>query len=316
VEPSRDGFLLKATQVHPDASQDFIRVAGGSKALPPGGRKVNPDVTDDKPKADWRPSSQGTAIPASQQASLLSYEAFFAEADSTLRGVKAQCYEARAPNPLQRATSIGHADVQAPFLPQYMALDKKIKLLPAQESPDTVILNVYDLTNSGFVGGFNRLASVLGTGGAFHVGLQVWSEEWSFGQSDSGTGVMKKTPRKDGRHAYKMSVPLGSCKLHYTQLRRLLAEMEKDWTGDSYHILHRNCCHFAAELLTRLGARAMPDWVCSFNQSVEHFVAPFEGLFAQSPTGAPAISRKDLFGPNPAMSRQRNFQEVDAVRWV
>jgi len=140
------------------------------------------------------------------------------------------------------------------------------------------MLNVYDLTQSCLVGAFNQAALVLIRGGIFHVAVEVWQREYSFGFSDWGTGVACAMPRRDTSHTYRGSVQLGltdfSAKECHTVVARLA--LADDWQGRQYNSLAHNCTHFARELVSHLGAAPVPDWVDRLCRAAEGFVAPLD----------------------------------------
>mmetsp|Transcript_60109 Transcript_60109/g.166376 ORF Transcript_60109/g.166376 Transcript_60109/m.166376 type:complete len:255 (+) Transcript_60109:58-822(+) len=121
--------------------------------------------------------------------------------------------------------------------------------------PEPVILHIYDLTTDPDVVALNRvLRSVLGTG-AFHCGVEVFQREWSFRfTKDGSSGVFSEHPRGCRMASYCDSVFMGTTAMNEREVMELLQAMSRDWQGDCYDILTRNCCHFCVELCKRLGA--------------------------------------------------------------
>uniref|UniRef100_A0A803Q7S9 PPPDE domain-containing protein n=1 Tax=Cannabis sativa TaxID=3483 RepID=A0A803Q7S9_CANSA len=107
-----------------------------------------------------------------------------------------------------------------------------------------VVLHIYDVTNSGSEKTNNTIVQInkifkdgIGLGGIFHSAVQVFGEdEWSFGFCEQGTGVF--------------SCPAG--------------ELSREWRGDSYDLLSKNCNHFCDEYCERLGVPKLPGWVNRF----------------------------------------------------
>lgn len=136
--------------------------------------------------------------------------------------------------------------------------------------PEPVTLNIYDLHGNGrgIIKGMNALLRAVGTG-AFHVGLEVFGQEWSFGHRDSNeTGVYSHAPRESELHSYRESVLMGETDLTQSEVVKIIKNMSLDWTGDKYDMLTRNCCHFCDELCMRLSVNRpsfvdMPEWVSS-----------------------------------------------------
>jgi len=136
--------------------------------------------------------------------------------------------------------------------------------------PEPVTLNIYDLHGKGraIFKGINVLLRAAGTG-AFHVGLEVFGQEWSFGHRDgSQTGVYSNAPRESELHSYRESISMGDTDLTEYEFVQLILSMSLEWTGDSYDMLTRNCCHFCDELCMHLHVSRpsfvpLPEWVNS-----------------------------------------------------
>jgi len=125
-----------------------------------------------------------------------------------------------------------------------------------------VWLHVYDLdpTTRTLNDTFLRGAGL----GFFHCGVEVLGDEWFFawGDSSSSTGVLFMAPKSHMVHVYKESVNMGTCPLTEIEVRTAIHEAMKAWPADSYHIVNRNCVHFAEDLLRRLQvATRVPDWI-------------------------------------------------------
>lgn len=141
---------------------------------------------------------------------------------------------------------------------------------PESGGPEPVTLNIYDLHGNGrsIFNGMNVLLRAAGTG-VFHVGVEVFNREWSFGHKEGGgTGVYSSAPRESELHSYRESVVMGDTDLAEYEVERLIKRMCYRWTGDSYDILNRNCCHFCDELCMELHVErpsfvGLPEWLNS-----------------------------------------------------
>lgn len=142
---------------------------------------------------------------------------------------------------------------------------------PAPERKlEPVTLNIYDLHGNGraIFKSMNVLLRAAGTG-AFHVGLEVFGEEWSFGHRDGGgTGVYSHAPRESELHSYRESISMGATDRTQDEVVKLIKTMSLRWTGDSYDMMTRNCCHFCDELCMELHVDRpsfvpLPEWVSS-----------------------------------------------------
>lgn len=131
--------------------------------------------------------------------------------------------------------------------------------------PEPVTLNIYDLhgTGSAIFKNMNVLLRAAGTG-AFHVGVEVFGQEWSYGYRESSrSGVYSHAPRESDLHSYRESIFMGETLLGQYEVERLMEIMSARWKGDSYDMLSRNCCHFCEELCMMLDVDPLPDWLNS-----------------------------------------------------
>eukprot|EP00927_Polykrikos_kofoidii_P058158 TRINITY_DN52517_c0_g1_i1.p1 TRINITY_DN52517_c0_g1~~TRINITY_DN52517_c0_g1_i1.p1 ORF type:complete len:311 (+),score=39.16 TRINITY_DN52517_c0_g1_i1:66-998(+) len=130
--------------------------------------------------------------------------------------------------------------------------------------PEDVILNIYDVSRLRAFGALNSIGLMFG-GGAFHVGTEVFSREWTYGHIDdtrsSTSGVFAVPPKRHLDHHYRGSIKLGTTTFGRTEVRKIIKELAKTWKGRDYSVLKRNCVHFAAELIGRLGAGSLPPCV-------------------------------------------------------
>jgi len=123
-----------------------------------------------------------------------------------------------------------------------------------------VALSVYQLNNAGAL---NAVTETVGLGGAYHVGLEVYWLEWSFGWNAHGSGVHLVHVGASRQGTFKERIPLGRTPLLPCEVIALLAEMRRLWLGSEYDLLRRNCGHFCAELARKLRVQEVPAWVNS-----------------------------------------------------
>lgn len=137
------------------------------------------------------------------------------------------------------------------------------------EENSEVLLHVYDITESSFLRTANQLLSGFGTG-AFHVGVEVYGWEWSFGDASEGTGVFYCKPRSCGRRQYRETVTVGTTALSAVQVDSVIRQMEKEWRGDCYNLFRRNCVHFCKALCRKLVRNAqVPPYISSLSGAGE-----------------------------------------------
>merc|ERR1712085_46122 len=110
----------------------------------------------------------------------------------------------------------------------------------------TVYLNLYHVRiaqNWNFQG-FNKFLSALGyeNNGAFHVGVEVFGDEWQYGYCPTGSGVSRMRPRVNRDHIYKESLILGNTEFSRAEIHDLVRDMQDtpEWLGNQYNLNHRN----------------------------------------------------------------------------
>lgn len=137
-----------------------------------------------------------------------------------------------------------------------------------------VRLHVYDLGKSSAA--VNRVWKDAGLG-MFHTGVEVYGREWCFGNF-VGIGYVK--PTMDPCHQYRETIEMGETSLSARQVASKIAQLRREWTGDSYNLLTRNCHHFSEAFLNELGVAELPEW-CN---SLAGKPAGFANWFSSSDT--------------------------------
>ncbi|RDX60969.1 DeSI-like protein, partial [Mucuna pruriens] len=134
-----------------------------------------------------------------------------------------------------------------------------------------VMLHIYDVANGSektnkTIVRINNILYGLGLGGIFHSAVQVYGDdEWSFGFSEEeDSGVFRSPAGKNTMYKYRKSLVLGKTNLNFFEVRQILRELSREWSGDSYDLLSKNCNHFCDELCARLGVPKLPGWVNRF----------------------------------------------------
>lgn len=62
-------------------------------------------------------------------------------------------------------------------------------------------------------------------------------------------------------YSYREAVPLGTTGLTKDEVDAAIAALKPAWTGESYHLLTRNCVTFCEALAAALGCGPVPAWV-------------------------------------------------------
>lgn len=138
------------------------------------------------------------------------------------------------------------------------------------QSDDTqgilVFLNIYDAFHDKSIQWLNSVLAPESAeyrfGGAFHTGVEVNGMEWSYGYCPSGdSGVAWNHPRDHHQHQFRQCIPLGYTQLSPDLIMDVLTDMCEEYPGPDYHMLRRNCCHFADDFSQRLAVGGIPGWL-------------------------------------------------------
>ena len=114
-----------------------------------------------------------------------------------------------------------------------------------------VILHVYDLNE------MNESTYPFGFG-AFHSGVFVFGKEYTFAKG----GVFYTNPKEVPPPAkFRESIEMGTVNMNQSDLDYLLDELRLEFKGDDYHILLRNCNHFADAFIQKLLQKDIPAYV-------------------------------------------------------
>jgi len=146
-------------------------------------------------------------------------------------------------------TSADFLDVDEPLPPRHL-----------------VWLHVYDL--GPVTGRLNEFVLRGANLGAFHCGIEVLENEWSFqGFHDAWddptlTGIVRNEPRQHPMYIYRESVNMGYSPLDEAEIDNIIDIMMDSWPANMYHLVTRNCVTFAEELAAELRLpEPFPEWV-------------------------------------------------------
>lgn len=128
-----------------------------------------------------------------------------------------------------------------------------------------VYLHVYDVSNEMNIQLLNKFfahkEAPFKFGGVFHAAIEVGGEEWTFGYVSHGTGVNSRFPRSDPHHHFRETVRLPNTSLCAGEVEKVIDNLCREFRGNTYSLLGRNCCHFAEEFCQLLGVGCLPAWV-------------------------------------------------------
>lgn len=124
---------------------------------------------------------------------------------------------------------------------------------------EPVILNVYDMFWT------NEYTGNMGLG-VYHSGLEVYGREYAYGGHPfSFSGIFDIAPRAAGelgeQFRFKQAIHLGNTDFRACDVEKIIDELGKEFRGDRYHLMSRNCNHFSGAFSTILVGKDIPNWV-------------------------------------------------------
>jgi hypothetical protein len=122
--------------------------------------------------------------------------------------------------------------------------------------PTPVAVNVYDLNE------YNDYAYAFGVG-IFHSGLEVHGREYSFGGHEyASSGIFATQPREAPPPAkFRRTEIVGYTDMTEAEVENVVAELDRSYHGNTYHLLERNCNVFVEDLCLELTGKLPPPWV-------------------------------------------------------
>jgi len=100
----------------------------------------------------------------------------------------------------------------------------------------------------------NRAFSRVARFGAFHVTIEVYYREYTFGTQ----GVASATAPYIRKSTHVESVHLGVLQQSKKEVITVMKQLQEEWPGAGYNVIHRNCCDFCEEVCRRFGVGPLP----------------------------------------------------------
>ncbi|KAK3729141.1 hypothetical protein QZH41_017393 [Actinostola sp. cb2023] len=122
-----------------------------------------------------------------------------------------------------------------------------------------VVLNVYDMY------WINNYTFNIGLG-VFHSGVVIHGREYAYGGHPyNWSGVFDMYPKTTELlgpdFKFRETIKLGVTEFTEDELNDIIREMGSRYTGQSYHLVDKNCNHFTSELAQVLCGKNIPNWV-------------------------------------------------------
>ncbi|XWS72730.1 hypothetical protein CRYUN_Cryun02cG0065400 [Craigia yunnanensis] len=133
----------------------------------------------------------------------------------------------------------------------------RMVLMPRKKKVGSVpvYLNVYDLTP------INGYAYWFGLG-IYHSGVQVHGVEYGFGAHEhSTTGIFEVEPRQCPGFTFRKSILIGRTDLGPKDVRAFMEKLAREYSGNTYHLITKNCNHFCNDVCIQLTGKPIPRWI-------------------------------------------------------
>lgn len=103
----------------------------------------------------------------------------------------------------------------------------------------------------------------------FHLKLRnlcdsdaVHGIEFAFGAHEyPSTGIFEGEPKQCDGFKFRRSILIGKTDLSQAEVRSLMEELGKDYRGNAYNLITKNCNHFCNQVCIKLTGNSIPSWV-------------------------------------------------------
>lgn len=92
--------------------------------------------------------------------------------------------------------------------------------------------------------------------------FSVHGTEYAFGAHDfPSSGVFEVEPRQCPGFRFRKSICIGTTHLNRKQVREFMEHQATNYSGDTYHLVVKNCNHFCEDICYKLTGNRIPKWV-------------------------------------------------------
>lgn len=92
--------------------------------------------------------------------------------------------------------------------------------------------------------------------------LAVHGVEYAFGAHDyPTTGIFEGEPKRCDGFTFRKTILIGKTDIGTAQVRAVMEELAKEYRGNTYNLITKNCNHFCNDACIRLTGNPIPSWV-------------------------------------------------------